>query len=209
MPSTCRFPIRGSPRPANSRRRPARAEQVCRQRSPPIVRLACTRLRVMTRLGVSSSVRFLRRRLTGGVADEGQHVAGDRAGTESELRLQRGDDGERRGSLRFRGAEGAARRRGFRPRGIDSKLDAVLIIADAAGRDLLVERRSGTLDFTVPQDGRYVIKVHELTFQGGPAYFYRLALRELPADAPCSDSRRPGPSIRSPGLRQGCGSRPS
>lgn len=33
-------------------------------------------------------------------------------------------------------------------RGIDSKLEAVLIIGDAAGRDLMVERRGGTLDFT-------------------------------------------------------------
>ena len=69
-------------------------------------------------------------------------------------------------------------------RGIDSKLDAVLIIADAAGRDLLVERRGGALDFTAPADGQYVIKVHEMTFHGGPAYFYRLALRELPVGAP-------------------------
>lgn len=69
-------------------------------------------------------------------------------------------------------------------RGIDSKLDAVLIIADAAGRDLLVERRGGVLDFTAPEDGRYVIKVHELTFNGGPAYFYRLALWEMSAGAP-------------------------
>ena len=35
-------------------------------------------------------------------------------------------------------------------RGIDSKLAAVVIVADAAGRDLLVERRGGALDFTVP-----------------------------------------------------------
>jgi hypothetical protein len=69
-------------------------------------------------------------------------------------------------------------------KGIDSKLDAVLVIADAAGRDLLVERRSGILDFTVPENGKYVIKVHELTYQGGPAYFYRLALRELSPGAP-------------------------
>ena len=69
-------------------------------------------------------------------------------------------------------------------RGIDSKLDAVVIIADAAGRDLLVERRGGALDFTVPDDGRYVIKVHDLTFKGGPAYFYRLGLWELPIGAP-------------------------
>ncbi len=65
-------------------------------------------------------------------------------------------------------------------RGIDSKLNAVVIIADAAGRDVLVERRGDLLDFVVPADGQYLIKVHELTFKGGPEFFYRLALRELP-----------------------------
>lgn len=69
-------------------------------------------------------------------------------------------------------------------RGIDSKLDAVMIIADAAGRDLLVERRGGALDFAVPEDGRYLIKVHDLTFKGGPEYYYRLGLWELPAGEP-------------------------
>ena len=48
-------------------------------------------------------------------------------------------------------------------RGIDSKLDAVVIVADALGRDLQVERRGGVVDFTAPADGRYVIKLHELT----------------------------------------------
>ena len=69
-------------------------------------------------------------------------------------------------------------------KGIDSKLAPVVIIADAAGNDLLVERRGGVLDFKVPADGRYLIKIHELTFQGGPTYFYRLVLRELPVGAP-------------------------
>jgi len=63
---------------------------------------------------------------------------------------------------------------------IDSKLEAVVVVADAMGRDLVVERRSGALDFRVPEEGRYLVKVHELTFQGGPAHYYRLALRELP-----------------------------
>ena len=69
-------------------------------------------------------------------------------------------------------------------RGIDSKLDATVVIADEAGRDLLVERRGGALDFTVPRDGDYVIKVHELTYKGGPAYYYRLGLWELAPGAP-------------------------
>lgn len=64
-------------------------------------------------------------------------------------------------------------------RGIDSKLNATVIVADAAGRDLLVERRGGALAFDVPNDGMYHVKIHELTFNGGPAYYYRLGLWEL------------------------------
>ncbi len=69
-------------------------------------------------------------------------------------------------------------------RGIDSKLNATVIIGDAAGRDLLVDRRGGVLDFAVPKDGIYVIKIHELTYKGGPAFYYRLGLWEQPAGTP-------------------------
>lgn len=69
-------------------------------------------------------------------------------------------------------------------RGIDSKLNPVLIIADAKGRDLLADRRGGLLDFKVPADGEYFVKVHGLTFRGGPEYFYRLALLEEPGTGP-------------------------
>jgi hypothetical protein len=61
--------------------------------------------------------------------------------------------------------------------GIDSKLKPVLIVADAKGADLVVERRGGAIDFTAPEAGQYVVKVHDLTYNGGPYYFYRLALR--------------------------------
>ena len=64
-------------------------------------------------------------------------------------------------------------------RGIDSKLDAVLVIADSEGRDVLVERRGGAIDFTAEVDGKHIVKVHDLTFKGGPAYFYRLSVQEL------------------------------
>jgi hypothetical protein len=69
-------------------------------------------------------------------------------------------------------------------RGIDSKLNATVVVADAAGRDLLVERRGGAMDFTAPDDGTFVIKIHDLTFKGGPAYYYRLGLWEQPAGTP-------------------------
>jgi hypothetical protein len=68
--------------------------------------------------------------------------------------------------------------------GIDSKLVPVLMVADAQGRDLLVNRTGGVLDFTAPADGTYLVKVHSLTFQGGPEHFYRLVLRTLAPDAP-------------------------
>ncbi|QDU73700.1 hypothetical protein Pan97_06980 [Bremerella volcania] len=67
--------------------------------------------------------------------------------------------------------------------GIDSKLKSVLIVADEDGNDLQVERRGGAIDFTPEADGKFVIKVHDLTYGGGPYYFYRLALEEIPADA--------------------------
>ncbi len=75
-------------------------------------------------------------------------------------------------------------------RGIDSKLNATVIVADAAGRDLLVERRGGALDFAVPADGVYVVKVHELTYKGGPAFYYRLGLWEQATGTPIA--RQPG-----------------
>jgi len=68
--------------------------------------------------------------------------------------------------------------------GIDSKLNPVVILADAAGRDLLVSRDGGVLDFTPPSDGTYLVKVHGLAFQGGVEQFYRLSLRDAPVTAP-------------------------
>ena len=67
-------------------------------------------------------------------------------------------------------------------KGIDSKLDPVVIIADERGMDLVVERRGGMLDFKVPESGKYVIKVHGLTYDGGPFHFYRLAVKNVARD---------------------------
>lgn len=63
---------------------------------------------------------------------------------------------------------------------IDSRLVKVLILADAEGRDLVVNRRGGFLDWTAPADGKFFIKVHSLTYEGGPEHFYRLTLTDGP-----------------------------
>ncbi|QDU27173.1 hypothetical protein ETAA8_22580 [Anatilimnocola aggregata] len=140
--------------------------------------------RVMTRLGISSSRAFS----VGALREVVQTKANTSLMTALELPLNsicnaamtaRAVD-----HYVFEGRKGQRVIVDCATRGIDSKLDAVVIIADAAGRDLLVERRGGALDFKVPSDGRYVIKVHEMTFKGGPAYYYRLGVWESPADAP-------------------------
>jgi hypothetical protein len=64
-------------------------------------------------------------------------------------------------------------------KGIDSRMNGVLIIADAEGRDLMVDRLGGQLDFTAPVEGKFVIKVHDLTYKGGNHYFYRLVLSDV------------------------------
>ena len=76
--------------------------------------------------------------------------------------------------------------------GIDSKLKPVVIVADEKGRDLKVERRGGMIEFITPSDGTYMVKTHDLTFNGGNYYFYRLAVRELSPD----ERAIPSPSTR-------------
>ncbi len=64
-------------------------------------------------------------------------------------------------------------------RGIDSKLDPVLSLTTATGRVLASDRLGNGIDLEIPQVGEYLIKVHDLTFQGGPEFFYRLSLQTL------------------------------
>ena len=68
--------------------------------------------------------------------------------------------------------------------GIDSKLTPVVILADAEGRDLMVNRTGGVLDFLPSKSGTYLIKVNDLTYQGSERHFYRLALQEALASGP-------------------------
>jgi hypothetical protein len=59
-------------------------------------------------------------------------------------------------------------------REIDSRMDAALILYDAAGKELV--RSRGLLDFAAPADGEYHLKVYDFLFRGGGEYFYRLAV---------------------------------
>ncbi|MGE0607047.1 MAG: serine protease [Pirellulales bacterium] len=149
--------------------------------------------RVMTRLGISTSRAFCV-----GTRDEVlQSQANTSLATAIDLPLNSVCNGVMTARsvdfYRFEARQGQRIIVDCASRGIDSKLDATVIIADEQGRDLLAERRGGALDFAVPSDGKYVIKLHDLTFRGGPAFYYRLGLWEL----------RPGePLVRQPSTRK-------
>ncbi len=140
--------------------------------------------RVLCRLGVSSARAFS----VGQVKEMTSAKAGNTAETAVPLALnsicnaamsKRAVD-----FYSFKGAKGKRVTVDCAAAGIDSRLTPVLMLGDMQGHDLLVNRTGGVLDFTPPADGTYLIKVNDLTYQGGERYFYRLALQEVAAGAP-------------------------
>jgi hypothetical protein len=63
---------------------------------------------------------------------------------------------------------------------LDSRMDAMLVLADATGRELERARTSGLIDFTAPADGSYLLQVSDFLYRGGDEYFYRLTLSAAP-----------------------------
>jgi hypothetical protein len=63
---------------------------------------------------------------------------------------------------------------------LDSRMDAMLVLTDGAGRELERARTGGLIDFTAPADGSYFIKVADFLYRGGDEYFYRLTLSAGP-----------------------------
>jgi len=143
--------------------------------------------RVMTRLGLSSSRAF-----NVGTLTEAVQAAGKNTTLESAKKLDLNSICNAvmtRQKIDFYTFEAKAGQRivvDCAANGIDSKLNPVVIIADEQGMDLMVERRGGMLDFEAPKTGKYVIKVHDLTYEGGPYHFYRLAVKNVKKDEPVS-----------------------
>lgn len=63
---------------------------------------------------------------------------------------------------------------------IDSRLDATLELFDPAGRLVAksrdVNRRDALIDYAVPADGQYTLKVYDFLYAGSPEHFYRISL---------------------------------
>jgi len=63
---------------------------------------------------------------------------------------------------------------------IDSRLRPVWEVIDASGRSLQTATREGLLDFTAPADCECLLRLHDLTYSGGPEHLYRLSVTEGP-----------------------------
>ena len=65
-------------------------------------------------------------------------------------------------------------------RRIDSKIDATLSVYDASGKELQSNRDTYRLDpfidFLVPKNGIYTVKIYDYLYRGGPEYSYRLSI---------------------------------
>jgi hypothetical protein len=137
--------------------------------------------RVMSRLGVSSARAFSVNRLPEVVRTKANNTV------ETAMALPVGTICNATMTKRavdfysFQGVKGQAVAIDCAAVGIDSRLTPVVILADSKGADLKVNRTGGIIDFTPPADGTYLIKVSDLTYQGGERHFYRLALQNSPA----------------------------
>lgn len=67
-----------------------------------------------------------------------------------------------------------------RAREIDSRMDPVLALLDANGRELDRNRHGGPIDFTVKSSGDFILKVHDVLYRGGDDFFYRLEISNRP-----------------------------
>jgi len=67
---------------------------------------------------------------------------------------------------------------------IDSQLDGTLMVYDPQGKEIAYNGdyygKDPFIDFTVPADGDYVVKVWDFVYSGGADYFYRLQIGSLP-----------------------------
>lgn len=97
-------------------------------------------------------------------------------------------EAERRDVFRFAAKGGQTLHISCAAFALDSPVDPVFSVSDAAGRTLASaddERdRDAQLAFTAPADGDYILVVHDKLFAGSAAHIYRLALLTKPEELP-------------------------
>ena len=67
---------------------------------------------------------------------------------------------------------------------LDSRMDATMVVYNAAGRELVRDRdttgRDPLIDFEAPADGDYIVGLYDFVYAGGGDYYYRLAAHTRP-----------------------------
>ncbi len=67
---------------------------------------------------------------------------------------------------------------------IDSRLEPVLAVVDAGGRELAgatnTVYRDAAIDFSAPADGDYYVRLYDAVYGGSPEFFYRLSISTKP-----------------------------
>lgn len=63
---------------------------------------------------------------------------------------------------------------------VDSRLRPVWEVIEASGSSLQTAARDGLLDYTAPAEGECLLRLHDLTYSGGPEHLYRLSVTEGP-----------------------------
>jgi len=67
---------------------------------------------------------------------------------------------------------------------IDSRIDATLVLYDAAGKQIARVRDTEAYDpvmpLSIPADGEYTLEIYDFLYRGGDDYFYRLSFNTAP-----------------------------
>ena len=72
---------------------------------------------------------------------------------------------------------------------LDSRMEPITVVSDAAGRELARSRRAGeAIRIVSPIGGVCTINVHDLLYRAGPEYFYRLRVTDAKAKNDASEA---------------------
>jgi hypothetical protein len=147
---------------------------------PPQVAVGIYDVRVIGKFGVSNPRAFA----VGDLAEVVRTKAHDKAETAVELAIGSVFSGNATVAVadwfKFTAKKGERILVECAAREIDSRMSPVIAVLDAGVREIEAVRRGALLDFTAPSDGQFFLKLNDLTFGGGPEFFYRLKISRGP-----------------------------
>ncbi len=152
---------------------------------PPEINPGLVEAIAIARLGVSSSRVFSIGRLTEIVQAKPSSSINEAITIEANSTVNAAMIAKGMNHYRFSAKAGQSVRIDCSSRSIESKLDPVIVLTTSSGKVLATDRLGNGIHIRIESDDDYLIKVHDLTYQGGPEFFYRLSLQTvLPTSEP-------------------------